>query len=130
MRDISYENRELAEARRTETAVDKAPLADRKEAQTEFLESMRSRPDWVAEQVGWMLEGNYGYGPMLIARNVTKRMNRPALWTQLVAVYNWQCPRAMAIAAWKKLSKREQAVLQEHLEQVADEYDQAVANQE
>ena len=130
MKDTAYEAREMADARRTETAVDKQSLADRKEAQAEFLESMKTRPDWVAEQIGWMLEGNYGYGPMLVARNCTKRMNRPALWTQLVAVYNWQCPRAMAVAAWKKLSKREQAVLQDQLEQVARDYDEAVANEE
>jgi hypothetical protein len=31
-------------------------------------------------------------------------MNREAILTQLVAVYEWMCPRRMAVDAWKKLT--------------------------
>lgn len=122
-----YERRTLDEAIQREREIDAQSLADRKEAQAQFLEAMRERPDVVAERIGWLLDGNYGRGEMQVARNTTSRMNRPAIFTQLIAVYEWQCPRRMAIDAWKKLSAGEKARLQSEVEAVIQA---AVANGE
>jgi hypothetical protein len=110
-----YERRELDEARQQLDAVRRAPLADRKEAQEQFLEAMRDRPEVVGERVGWLLDGNYGYGSMLLAKRVlgSPRMNRAAALTQMVGAFEWQSPEDMTRAAWKKLSASEKARLED-----------------
>lgn len=109
-----YERRELQEAQQRLTEVERAPLADRKEAASEFFEAMRDRPEVVAERVGWLLDGNYGYGQMMLAKRVlgSPRMNRSAALTQMVAAYEWSSPSALTRASWKKLTKGQQAALE------------------
>ena len=116
MRDLAYEQRELDDAIRNEREVERAPLAVRKEAQQEFFDAIKLHPSVVAERVGWLLEGQYGKGPQLQAFNVTARMNRPAAYSQMIAVLDHNCPRNMAVAAWKKLTKLEQRKLQQLIE--------------
>ncbi len=101
-----YESNERLRAIRDESRIEKAPLADRKEAQAAFYEAMATDPAIVAERISWLIDGNYGYGQMQMAKQVvgSPRMNREAALTQLVAVFEWQCPRRMAIDAWKKLT--------------------------
>jgi len=107
--DYEYEARAAREARAKITEVQKAPLRDRKEAQLEFFEAMRDEPKLVAERVGWLLAGNYGYGEKQMALRVLEspRMNRVAALTQMAGVFEWQCPEDMTRAAWKKLSPGE-----------------------
>ena len=109
-----YERREFNEASQKLREVEKAPLADRKEAAAEFLASMRDHPDLVAERIGWLLGGNYGYGPMQMAKRVlgSPRMNRSASLTHMIGAFEWSAPGAMAIAAWKKLTAGQQAALE------------------
>ena len=109
-----YERRELTDAQRRLDEVERAPLAERKEAATEFFEAMRDNPEIVAERVGWLLGGNYGYGSMMKAKQVlgSPRMNRSAALTQMVAAYEWSSPSAMTRAAWKKLTKAQQDALE------------------
>ena len=89
-------------------------MADRKEAQAAFFEAMRDDPALVAERLGWLLDGNYGYGPMLLAKRAlaSPRMNRSAALTQMVGAFEWQSPDDMSRAAWKKLSAGEKARLE------------------
>ena len=109
-----YERRELTEARNKLTALRRAPLADRKEAQAAFFEAMRDDPKLVAERLGWLLNGSYGYGSMLMAKQVlaSPRMNRSAALTQMVGAFEWMTPEDMVRAAWKKLSASEKAALE------------------
>jgi len=109
-----YEQRERKEAQAKLLEVRRAPLADRKEAEAEFFAAMRDHPEIVAERVGWLIAGNYGYGSKLLADRVLQspRMNRPAALTQMVAAFEWQCPEDHARAAWNKLSTNEQATLE------------------
>jgi hypothetical protein len=108
-----YEERKIREARAQEHAVENAPLADRKEAQLEFFNAMRDTPDLVAERIGRLLDGNYGYGAMIIAKDVLvrTRMNREATLTQMIGVYEWQSPSEMTRAAWKRLTSGERTAL-------------------
>ena len=108
-----YERRERAEALRRLEEIRRQPLSDRKEAQATFLEALR-KPDLVAERLGWLLEGNYGHGAMLMAKQVlnSPRMNRSAALTQMVGAFEWMTPSDMARAAWNKLSAREKAALE------------------
>ncbi len=109
-----YERRELTEARGKLTEVERAPLADRKAAGADFFEAMRDRPQIVGERVGWLLDGNYGYGSMLLAKQVlgSPRMNRSAALTHMVGAFEWSAPGAMARAGWKKLTKAQQVALE------------------
>lgn len=109
-----YERRERSEAHQKLTEVERAPLADRKEAAAAFLEAMREYPEIVGERVGWLLRGNYGYGSKLMARQILQspRMNRSAALTQMVAAFEWSSPSAMTRASWKKLTKGQQAALE------------------
>ena len=110
---VEYERRELDEARAKLDEVEKAPIADRKEAAAHFFEVMRDHPEIVAERIGWLLDGNYGYGQMLKAKQIlgSPRMNRSAALTHMVAAYEWSTPNAMVIAGWKKLTKGQQVAL-------------------
>lgn len=109
-----YERRELSEARKRIQEIERASLADRKEAAAEFLGAMQAYPQLVAERVGWLLAGNYGYGPMLLAKRIlgSPRMNRSAALTQLAGAFEWQSPEAMTRASWKKLTRAQQAALE------------------
>ena len=127
MRDTAYENREIQQAISDEREVEKASLSDRKEGQAEYLEAMRTRPGNIAENIKMVLEGNYGMGWMLRARGASKRMNRPSLFCQIVAIVDFRCPGRMAADAWKKLTKAEQARLQRLVEDVIENYDAEVA---
>jgi hypothetical protein len=108
-----YERNERIEAIRHEREVDAAPLADRKDAQRAFFEAMRDDPGTVGERISWLIDGNYGYGPMRIAKEIvaSPRMNRRAGLTLLVGIFEWQCPRRMGADAWKKLTKPQKALL-------------------
>jgi hypothetical protein len=108
-----YEQREMRAAQAQRAAVQHAPLRDRKEAQQDFFGAMRDDPSLVAERIEWLLAGNYGFGAMMIAQDILRRprMNRQAALTQLIGVFEWQCPEDMTRQAWKRLSPGEQAAL-------------------
>ena len=118
-----YETNELAMVRRDEEGINAAPLLERKENQERFLDAMTIDPALVAERIGWLIDGSYGYGPMLLAKRImaSPRMNRVAGLSQLVCVFEWRCPRAMGIAAWKKLTKSQKADLETAIETVIAE---------
>lgn len=109
-----HERREHLEARQRLDEIRRAPLSDRKEAQADFLKAMRDDPELVAERVGWLLGGSYGYGSMVLAKRVlaSPRMNRSAALTQMIGAFEWMTPEEMGRAAWKKLTKSEQAALE------------------
>ncbi len=118
----AYESRALREAVNKEREVESSPLSERKEAQANFLEALKD-PALVAERLGWLIDGNYGQGEMMRAKQVVKspRMNRRAALTLMIGVYEWQCPSAMGIAAWKKLSKAEKDMLDRAVDIVISE---------
>ena len=123
MYDPAYVIQETDNARREEAAINRAPLRDRKEAQQAFYDAMATDPEIVGERLGYLLDGNYGAGPLFMAMQATKRMNRPAMFTQLVAVFEWNCPREMAVAAWKKLTPKQKATLQRTIEDAIQAFD-------
>lgn len=109
-----YEQRELMNAHRRLREFEQASLADRKDAQAKFLDAMANDPALVGERMSWMLNGDYGRGEMQMAKRVVAaggRTNKRAQLTHLIGAFEWQCPAAMAIAAWKKLTKAQQAAL-------------------
>ena len=122
-----YEHNELAIAYRDEERINHEPLRDRKECQASFLEAMATDPAVIAERIGWLIDGNYGYGPMVLAKRIvaSPRSNRVAGLSQLVCVYEWRCPRVMGVAAWKKLTKSQKHALESAIETVIAEAEKA-----
>jgi hypothetical protein len=118
-----YEANELAMARRDEEQINAEPLRDRKECQASFLDAMATDPALVAERIAWLIDGNYGYGPMVLAKRIvaSPRSNRVAGLSQLVSVFEWRCPRVMAVAAWKELTASQKRALESAIETVISE---------
>lgn len=118
-----YVNRSLVEAHRHIQEIEGAPLSDRKEASKEFFEAMRDSPDLVAERLGWLFDGNYGYGEMLKARQVvdlSARANKVAQLNTLIGIFEWQCPARMVADAWKKLTAPQKDLLDRALKIVIE----------
>lgn len=113
-----YDNQSLAEATQHEREIERAPLADRKEAQQSFFEAMRDSPENVGERLSWLLAGNYGRGAMMRAQQVVKspRMNRRAALCLMTGVFEWMCPSRMGADAWKKLTPAQKQVLDQALD--------------
>lgn len=107
-----YQRREMGKANVRVFDINKEPLADRKEAAKEFGEALRD-PSLIAERIGWLLDGSYGQGEMLVAKRslASPRSNKAANMTHLIGVYEWQCPVAMGIAQWKKLTPAQKKAL-------------------
>jgi hypothetical protein len=125
--NAEYESSERRQAMLEEQRIERESLRDRKEAQAAFLEAMARDPATVAERISWLIDGNYGYGQMQMARQVvgSPRMNREASLTQLVAVFEWQCPRRMAVDAWKKLTPAQKKALSAAITVVVENAEQA-----
>jgi len=113
MVDQMYENREHDRALGEIREIERAPLADRKEAQQHFFEVMRDDPAALGERLTWLFNGSYGYGQRIMARKIlaNPRLNRQAALTQLVAACEWRCPGVMAAEAWKKLGPGEKSTV-------------------
>jgi hypothetical protein len=104
-----YETRELRSLAAQLAACVNAPLADRKEAQAEWRKALVEAPDMIAERVGWLIEGCYGFGAYLRAQESLKsRGNRPAQLALLLAPLDFQCPQAMARAAFASITEEQQ----------------------
>lgn len=90
--------------------VDSAPLTERQEARAAWLDALRNEPQIIAERIGWLIEGSYGFGSYQIAREViqNKRMNRSAWLGITISALEWNCPSNFAREAWNKLDKNQQ----------------------
>lgn len=111
-----YESREAQLHHKQLREVESAPLDERKEGASAFHRAMKHQPDIVAERVGWLLDGNYGYGSMKAAHRVAKasgRTNKVAQLTQMIGAREWRSPPRMTATKWKTLSPSEKRALDE-----------------
>jgi len=107
-----YEANERRSAHIAEERVNKAPLDERKENAKDLSVALRD-PRLMQERIEWLIIGNYGKGPQLMAEEVLKspRTNKYAGLTMLIGVHEWRVPRVMTAAIWKKLSPSEKKAL-------------------
>jgi len=110
--DKQYHDNEMKLVYRQIERCATAPLSDRKESENDAFELM-CNPGIVAEHLGWVLDGSYGYGAMVLMRNVAnaKRGNRAARAVQLLASLDCQCPQSHCVKAWKRLSREQREAL-------------------
>ena len=122
---ISQEQYERNEANRFYAAlqgVQDAPIADRRAAQKAFREAMASDPELIAERVGWLLAGNYGYGSYKEALRAVQspRLDKVEWLLTRTAALEWRCPIGMALEAYRTLTKTQKAVLVKLVEREID----------
>lgn len=114
-----YHNRELSDYAKTEREINALPLAERKENATDFANTMRTNPALIAERIGWLINGSYGYASYYKARQVLAmngNTNKPAVLCQMIALLEWRVPQPSAIKAWKTLTDSEKAALDTAIE--------------
>ena len=123
--DTAYDKREIQSHYVNIDATESAPLWDRQAARDEWLHDMRTDPQLIADRIGWLLGGNYGYGSYLISRQIAdnKRLNREAALSQMIAALEWRCPARFAARAWNKLTPDQQQELSKRIQTELDDYE-------
>ena len=104
-----HQNREKARARKFLAEVEAAPLRDRQAARVAFKKGLTDGGH-LDQGMRFLLGGDYGEGAYLMAQEIISRprMNRVAALSQLLAAFEWQCPRNFARQAFLSLTKPEQ----------------------
>lgn len=108
----AYEHREVI-AFHNDLTVPGLTRAERAESAAEWLQACRETPGIVSARVLWLLQGCYGHGSYLAAREViaNRKMNRAAWLGQAIAALEWKTTPAAARRAWHKLTPAEQTRL-------------------
>lgn len=108
-----YEDRERSELVRLFGDLERLPLAERRENREEWREAMAERPELIADRIGWLFNGSYGWGAQDRARSIVtgKRGNRVAAICQLLSAVEWRCAQGEAIKAWKDLTSAQKDTL-------------------
>ena len=110
-KQLAYERREVKMYdRHVKSAID-VPLSYRQEARDEYSKMMAD--DWVSlnREIGYVFGGHMGPYPRELAmriRGYSKRTNRVAALSALVAMMSFKCPENFARQAWKELTTRQQ----------------------
>jgi hypothetical protein len=116
-------DRDFQEYLSTIDDVEKAPLAERKENAAEWERDIKDA-SLIAERIDWLLDGSYGYAPYWKALQVLEspRMNRVAALSIMIAMFEWRTPQRLAIAAWKKLTPKQQETLKTAIQNIIDDH--------
>lgn len=104
--ESEYEERERRLHYQFVTAVERAPLAERKANAAEWLDALRD-PDLLTERAQWLLQGAYGKGAHLAVWAIVSaspRSNRIAALAQLLAAVEWRTSGDHARRAYLSLT--------------------------
>jgi hypothetical protein len=106
-----YEQREAQEFGRQLNEAERNPA--RRADCEELRQLLATDPALVAERIGWLLDGSYGFGAAAAAERelANRRANRVAWLVQTIGALEWRCRRASVIAAWKRLAPTEKRAL-------------------
>lgn len=101
-----YERNEFRKYFAQIEAIEKAPLSERREAMAEYRERLADCPEVVADHIDWIFDGSYGWAHQKKALQVLRspRMNRVSALSQMVAMFDHNCPAAFAMKAYKSLT--------------------------
>jgi len=105
MNQATYESNEAKTLANQIARVERAPLHERREAKADFF-GLLTDPAILAQRVGWLFDGNYGFGAMMKARDIAARpkLNRIAGISQLIAALECLCSSDMARKAYMSLT--------------------------
>lgn len=124
MNNAEYERIEAARLRKDLQDIERAPLADRREAKEALVYSLKYEREVIIDRLDWLLNGTYGKGAYDAAHAIrqNKRMNRAAAIFQLLAALEWRCSAPMTRAAWLALPAKDGAALNLALVKALDEW--------
>jgi hypothetical protein len=117
-----YHNYEIQLARAKYQEVKDSPLTDRKEAAEQFGIACANDPALIVERIRWLLDGSYGYGPMIYAKQALEARNPNPRLFYLIATYEWACGDYYAHRVWNNLGSEAQATLNTKLTAMLDEW--------
>lgn len=122
MTETEYRQRELKMFAKQLELVEKQSLKDRREGAACFAQAIRD-PGCVGRNVGWLLEGSYGFGAAFkYWRDIHgSRQNRVALLCQWIAALDHSCPASFARKEFSRLNPEEQAALNSAIQSAIDD---------
>jgi len=107
-----YEMHEAGLFQKDLKEVEKRSLAARRAAAMNFADDLAHDPALVAERIGWLVDGHYGYGSYKAAHRVLSgRGNKEAWLVQTIGALEWQVPPRMTVQIWKKLTLSQKSAL-------------------
>jgi len=101
---------------------------------TSFIWRLNNRPEEVAEAVAFLIDGQFGFGPSLIIKEMIDtniNTNKDKVISDLVVhagAMNWFCPRGRAYAAWRSLGEKEQGLINALVESEVNRYRKEVSD--
>ena len=89
---------------------------ERTENNREMFSHLCDNPALVAERIGWLIDGNYGYGAYQAWREIANsRMNKPAWLLQTIAALEWRVNARDLNKLWHKLSTDQQEKINHYI---------------
>jgi len=125
MKDHEYVECKRREYARRLVEIERASKADKLEAAAEFEKSLTEHPWIIAERIGWLLTGCYGWAEAEAANRVltlSKKANKKAMLFQMIGRLEWSCPVYYINKAWKEISAEAQVAIKELIDQEIAEY--------
>ena len=101
--NAEWEQRELEIAQNDRREIEALPLFDRKDNYNELIKDMQNAPETIAERAGWLLNGTYGHGQMIMSREAITSPDPVKSLFMLIALYEWRVPDAWAAKAWREM---------------------------
>jgi len=123
--DLNIEQRYQRFTDRRIYNINHAPLAERKENLANMTQRLADWPEQVAERLSWLLDGSYGSGECLMARDTLElsgRANKPAWLMQQYAMWEFDVTRADCAKWYKGLGVDEQVALTDGINQAILEW--------
>tara|TARA_R110000803_G_scaffold107781_2_gene175928 strand:- start:118 stop:525 length:408 start_codon:yes stop_codon:yes gene_type:complete len=110
MNQTNYDTQCRAKANSAIASLSHDKLADRQAARADYTELLRDT-EHLTNLVDMLITGDYGYEYYLICQDIingSKRRNKVAALSIVIAAVETSCPAVMAIGAWKALTSDEQ----------------------
>ena len=100
-----YTEREMKITAKDAAEIEALPMVERRENYQDFAADMAATPQLIAERIGWLLNGSYGFGQMILAQRALDARNPKAHLFQLIAIFEWRTGRSYAAKAWRMSSE-------------------------
>lgn len=109
-----YEWREVERHMNQMRDIQSLPASERKANAEEFGITLANHPELVAERLGWLLGGSYGYGACKVAWRAVDLQKRPnPILYYLVANLEWNTGDYYARIAWNGITDEGRATVNE-----------------
>ncbi len=121
MNDAEYERREAEQHRVDRSRVEALSVTERKDNGQDWAKRCAVYPEWVGDNVGLILDGNYGYGAMKAAERILDGQgNKPAALYFIIADLDGSTGDYYARKAWHSLTPTQQEKLTQAIQAAID----------